>query len=147
MSTIPPSARALLETGRLAHIVSLNPDGTPHVSLAWAGCDGDEIVFATFFADQHKIMNLRRDPRVTLSFEAADNPGGGLHPYLVVRGHARITDGGALEVMDHLARWYIGPGARYPRRDFPPGQVVHVAVEKIYGQGPWREEAGASSDD
>jgi hypothetical protein len=25
------------------------PDGTPHVTLTWAGFDGDEIVTATFF--------------------------------------------------------------------------------------------------
>lgn len=145
MSTIPESARRLVETGRLAHVVTLNPDGSAHVSLAWAGFDGDELICATFFADQHKIMNLRRDPRITASFEAAENPGPGLHPYLVVSGVARVTEGGALDVMDKLAEWYIGPGAKYPRRDFPPGQVVHVTVQRIYGQGPWREEAKARS--
>ena len=25
-------------------------------------------------------------------------------------------------------------------RDVPPGVVVHVEIEKIYGQGPWRPE-------
>lgn len=142
MATIPQPARELLATGRLAHVVTLDPDGTPHVSLAWAGWDGDELVFATFFADQHKIRNLQRDPRVTVSFEAADNPGGGLHPYLVVQGRARVDEGGALALMDTLAEAYIGPGATYPRRDFPPGAVIHVAVDKVYGQGPWMERRG-----
>jgi predicted pyridoxine 5'-phosphate oxidase superfamily flavin-nucleotide-binding protein len=68
MPTIPASVREFLATGPLAHVVTLGPDGTPHVSLAWAGFDGDELVFATFSnPDQHKLRNLRRDPRVTLA--------------------------------------------------------------------------------
>jgi hypothetical protein len=39
-----------------------------------------------------------------------------------------------------LAEHHIGPGARYPMRDVPPGIVTHVTVEEIYGQGPWRED-------
>jgi PPOX class probable F420-dependent enzyme len=132
--------RDLLAQGPLAHVVTLGPDCTPHVSLAWAGFDGDELVFATFFnTDQTKLRNLRRDPRITVSFEAKEHSGEGLHPYVVIRGTARITEGGALEVMDRLAEHYLGPGQRYPMRDVPPGVVVHVAIEKIYGMGPWRD--------
>jgi PPOX class probable F420-dependent enzyme len=138
MVPIPDGVRELVH-GRLAHLVTLGPDGTPHVSMAWAGFDGDELVFATFFEDQHKVRNLRRDPRVTLSFEAEEHRGEGLHPYVVIRGRARITEGGALEVMDRLAEAYIGPGAVFPMRDVPPGIVVRVAIEGLYGVGPWRE--------
>jgi PPOX class probable F420-dependent enzyme len=139
--SIPSSVRDFLSTGPLAHVVTLGSDGTPHVSLAWAGFDGDQVVFATFFGmDQHKLQNLRRDPRVSLSFEAKEHTGEGLHPYVVIRGSAAITEGGALEVMDRLAGSYIGPGATFPMRDVPSGVVVHVTVEKIYGQGPWRDE-------
>jgi PPOX class probable F420-dependent enzyme len=143
MVTIPASVRDFLATGPLAHVVTLDPDGTSHVTLAWAGFDGDELVMATFFMlGQKKLRNLRRDPRVVLSFEATEHTGEGLHPYVVIQGRARITEGGALEVMDHLAQYYLGPGQRYPMRDVPAGVVVHVTVERIYGQGPWVEEAG-----
>ena len=83
--------------------MTLGPDGTPHVSLAWAGFDGDEVVFATFFNTDHKLQNLRRDPRVSLLlFEAHEHTGEGLHPYIgaLPRGRATLTEGGALEVMD-----------------------------------------------
>jgi PPOX class probable F420-dependent enzyme len=140
MATIPDPVRDFLATGPLAHVVTLDPDGTPYVTLAWAGFDGDELVFATFFGtDQRKLRNLRRDPRVSLSFEAKEHTGQGLHPYVVIRGTARITEGGALEVMDMLAEHYRGPGARYPMRDVPPGVVTHVTVEEISGMGPWRD--------
>ena len=119
------------------------PGRHPVLTLAWAGFDGDELVFATFFGtDQRKLRNLRRDPRVALSFEAKEHTGEGLHPYVVIHGRAHITEGGALEVMDALAEHYIGPGAVFPMRDVPPGVVTHVTIDEIYGQGPWREERG-----
>ena len=138
MTAIPDSVREFLATGPLAHVVTLGPDGTPHVSLAWAGCEGDEVILATFFPDQHKIRNLRRDPRITLSFQANEHSGQGLHPYLVVRGRATLTEGGSLPVMDRLAEHYVGPGQQFPMRDVPPGAVIHVAVDKLYGVGAWR---------
>ena len=91
MVEIPQSVRELVATGRLAHVVTLAPDGTPHVSLAWAGFDGDELIFATFFdTDQHKLRNLRRDPRVSLSFEAKEHTGEGLHPYAVTQRSPKV---------------------------------------------------------
>jgi PPOX class probable F420-dependent enzyme len=139
VTDIPDSARDLLSTGPLATVVTLDPDGTPHVTLAWAGFEGDEIVMATFFGvDQKKVTNLRRDPRVVLSFIVKEHTGEGLHPYLVIQGRARISEGGALDVMDRLAENYIGPGAKFPMREVPPGLVYRVTIDRIYGQGPWR---------
>jgi len=138
MSALTPGARAFLAQGMFAHVITLNPDGTPHVSVAWAGVDGDDIVWATFF-DQHKIENLRRDPRISLSFLAHESGGELLHPYLVVRGRAATSEGGALAVMDHLAPTYLGPGAVFPMRDMPPGVTVRVEVDQVYGQGAWRK--------
>jgi PPOX class probable F420-dependent enzyme len=132
---IPQSVRDLLATGPLGHLVTLDPDGTPHVTLVWAGFDGEELVFATF-PDQHKLDSIRRDPRIVVSFQA-DEPGQGLHPYAVIEGRGTITEGGALEWMDHLAQFYIGPGEQFPMREMPPGFVTRVAVDRIYGVGPW----------
>ena len=138
MTSIPESVRGFLATGPLGHVVTLDPDGTPHVTLAWVGVDGDELVWASFF-DQHKLDSLRRDPRITISFQANEYRGSGLHPYLVAQGVARIGHGGALGVMDRLAEAYIGPGARFPQRDFPDGFVVHADVSRFYGVGAWTD--------
>lgn len=139
MTTIPTGARAFLATGPFAHIVTLDPDGTPHVSIAWAGIDGDGIVWACF-SDQRKLDNLRRDPRITLSFLAPESGGELLHPYLVIRGRATVTAGGALDVMDHLAITYLGEGVPFPIRNVPPGFAIRVDVERIYGVGAWRKQ-------
>src|SRR5262245_22535170 len=144
MVQIPESLRELLATGPLATVATVDPDGTPHLTLAWVGFDGDELVTATFFnLAQRKLKNLRRDPRVVVSVQAKEYLGQGLWPYAVIQGRVdRITEGGALDVMDRLSEFYIGQGQRYPMRDAPEGVVVHVTVDRIYGQGPWVQEAG-----
>src|SRR5689334_23889360 len=100
MDTVPAPLRELLATGPLATVATINPDGTPHMTLAWAGFDGDEIVMATFFnMGQRKLENVRRDPRVVLTFQAKEFSGPGLWPYAVIEGRVdRISDGGALDV-------------------------------------------------
>ena len=136
---IPDSVRELLATGPFGHVVTLHPDGRPHMTMAWAGFDGDDLVFSTFY-DQHKMADLRRDPRVSISFQAREFHGQGLHPYVVIEGRASVTEGGALAVMDSLAPAYIGQD-QYPMRDDPPGATFRVTVERVYGIGPWRGAA------
>ena len=66
MSALPESARELIESGRLAHCVTLNRDGSPQVSAVWVGLDGDDLVTAHLY-EHLKVRNLRRDPRIVLS--------------------------------------------------------------------------------
>jgi PPOX class probable F420-dependent enzyme len=136
--TLPESARAIVESGRLAHLVTLNRDGSPQVSCIWVGLDGDEIVSGHLFATQQKFRNIGRDPRVTLSIEGAEIQQPGLLQYLVVYGRARLTEGGAPELLQLLAHRYLGPDVRFPPMpDPPPGVVLRIAVERIGGVGPW----------
>ena len=131
------AARELLEGPALAHLVTINPDGSPQVAVIWVGLDGDEIVAAHLF-DQQKLRNLRRDPRVALSIEGTGVSPIGLQSYLVVHGTARITEGGAPELLQRLAHVYLGPDVRFPPMDDPPpGVVVHIAAERLGGVGPW----------
>jgi PPOX class probable F420-dependent enzyme len=130
-------AKQVVTSNALAHLVTLNPDGSPHVTLAWAGLDGDEIVMATL-PDQRKLKNMRRDPRVAVSFETDRVNSFGLKEYLVVHGRARVVPGGAPELLQELAYVYIGPGTKFPPMpDPPPGFVTRIAVESVAGVGPW----------
>ena len=61
MTSLPDTARALLESPALAHLVTLNPDGSPQVSIVWVGLDGDEIV-AGHLREHRKVRNIRNDP-------------------------------------------------------------------------------------
>jgi hypothetical protein len=51
-----------VDSGRLVHLVTVNPDGTPQVTCVYVGWDGDEIV-AGHLADYLKLRNIRGDPR------------------------------------------------------------------------------------
>jgi PPOX class probable F420-dependent enzyme len=130
-------ARALLASGQLAHLVTVNPDGSPQVSCVWVGLDGDELVVGTL-ARRQKVRNVERDPRVALSVASTRRNSMGLQEYLVVHGRARVQAGGAPELLRALAQVYIGPGTAFPPMpDPPPGYVLRIAVERIGGVGPW----------
>jgi PPOX class probable F420-dependent enzyme len=134
---LTPEARAVLTAGRLAHLVTINADGSPQVSIVWVGVDGDEIVSGHLGVRQ-KLRNVARDPRVVLSLETGQRNATGLDEYLVVRGTARVTDGGAPELLQRLAHVYLGPDTKFPPMDDPPaGYVLRIRPESIGGVGPW----------
>jgi PPOX class probable F420-dependent enzyme len=137
VAEIPPEARELLESSALAHMVTLNRDGSPQVSIVWVGVDGDEIV-SGHLPLHLKLRNIQRDPRVTLSIEGTRSTDIGLREYLVVRGRGRITEGGAPELLQQLAHTYLGPDVKFPpMADPPPGYVLHITPERFGGVGPW----------
>jgi PPOX class probable F420-dependent enzyme len=135
---LPDSARELIERGTLGHLVTVNPDGSPQVAIVWVGVDGDELVTAHLSGAQQKLRNVTRDPRVVVSFEAPTANAVGMRDCLVVHGRARITEGGAPELLARLAQVYVGPGTRFPPMPNPPaGFVMRITPERIGGQGAW----------
>ena len=132
------AARAVIEGGALAHMVTVDADGSPQVSVVWAGLDGDEIVTAHLDGRQRKLANLRRDPRVVFSFEGSTANDYGMRDYLVVHGEARLVEGGAPELLHRLAQTYVGPGTDFPPMpNPPPGFVARTRVVRVAGSGPW----------
>jgi PPOX class probable F420-dependent enzyme len=139
---IPPEAREVLESDELAHLVTLNPDGSPQVTCVWVGLEGDEIV-SGHLGRWQKVRNVERDPRVALSIETRRTNEMGLREYLVVHGKARIQEGGAPELLQRLAYTYIGPDVTFPPMpDPPPGFVTRITVERLGGTGPWAAAGG-----
>jgi len=137
MTLLNEAARAALTAGHLAHLVTLDPDGAPQVSIVWTGIEGDEIITAHLFATK-KVRNVARDPRVAISVEAGGRNEMGLDNYLVVHGTARIQTGGAPELLQRLAEVYLGPGVTFPPMpNPPPGFVLHTTPTRVLGVGPW----------
>ena len=137
MATLPPSARALVESDALAHLVTINSDGSPQVTCVWVGLEGDELSSGHLFR-QKKLDNIERDPRVALSLEGTVVNEFGLKEYLVVHGRARIEEGGAPELLQRLAHVYLGRDVKFPPLpDPPPGFVTRITVKRIGGVGPW----------
>ncbi|MGZ9160517.1 MAG: TIGR03618 family F420-dependent PPOX class oxidoreductase [Candidatus Limnocylindrales bacterium] len=131
------AALELLDSAAVATVATIAADGSPHLSAAWIGVEGDEIVFGTL-DDQRKLRNLRRDPRIALSIQSDRINEWGLREYLVLYGTARITEGGAADLLQRLARTYLGPDVVFPAMpNPPPGYVTRIRVERVAGVGAW----------
>jgi PPOX class probable F420-dependent enzyme len=135
---LPRSAKDLIESGAHAHLATINADGTPQLSMVWAALEDGEICIASLTPRQ-KLLNVRRDPRVAVSFQSTGHDDGqGLAYYLVVRGLARLTEGGGPALLRRIAPRYLEPGVKFPRGDDPPeGWIMRIAPESWRGHGPW----------
>lgn len=137
---LPGSAKELIRAGALGHLVTINADGSPQVSCVWVAVEGDQLVTAHLDEGQRKLSNVRRDSRVTLSFEGTRIRPPGLREYVVVHGRAEIEEGGAADLLQELAHVYLGPEVRFPPMDDPPpGVRMRIDVDRIGGIGPWAD--------
>jgi PPOX class probable F420-dependent enzyme len=131
-------AKALIRSGALGHLVTLGADGAAQVTCVWVAVDGDDLLTAHLNPQQRKLANVRRDPRVVVSFEGTKIHPPGLREYLVVHGRATIEEGGAPALLQELAHVHLGPDVRFPPMDDPPpGVRMRIAVERVGGVGPW----------
>ena len=137
MPELHPAARELLASDAVAHLVTVNPDGSPQVSMVWVGLDGDEIVSGHMRRTQ-KVRNIARDPRVVLSIQTDQVNELGLLQYLLIRAHARVQEGGARALLQRLAHVYLGPDVEFPPPQYTePGYVLRFTPDKVDGVGPW----------
>jgi PPOX class probable F420-dependent enzyme len=138
--TLPDSAKEVIRSGALGHLVTIGREGRPQVTCVWVGIDGDDLLTAHLNLAQRKLENIRRDPRVAVSFEGSEVRPPGLREYVVVHGRATIEEGGAPELLQQLAHVHLGPDVRFPPMDDPPpGFLIRIAVERVGGIGPWAD--------
>jgi PPOX class probable F420-dependent enzyme len=137
---LPDSAKDLIRTGALGHLVTVGDAGAPHVTCVWVGVDGEDLLTGHLNPGLRKLENVRRDPRVALSFEGSEIRPPGLREYLIVHGTATVEEGGAAELLQELAHVYLGPDVKFPPMDDPPpGVRMRIAVERVGGIGPWAD--------
>lgn len=137
VSTLPPDLRALIESGPLVHLSTINPDGSPQVTVIWVGLDGDDLV-SGHMSRYRKLRNIERDPRVALSFTAPRTPDVFLNHYAVLQAHATVepSEAGAWDLLDRLTKVYMAPDAGFPAPK-GPGYIVRYRIGRITGVGPW----------
>jgi PPOX class probable F420-dependent enzyme len=137
---LPDSAKALIRSGALGHLVTIGSDGGPQVTCVWVAVDGDDLLTAHLNTRQRKLGNVARDPRVAITFEGTAVRPPGLREHLVIHGRATIEEGGAAELLQELAHVHLGPDVRFPPMDDPPpGVRLRIAVERVGGVGPWAD--------
>ncbi|MGI5339417.1 PPOX class F420-dependent oxidoreductase [Streptomyces sp. CA-181903] len=112
-------------------VATVQPDGSPQLSVTWVKRDGDDLLISTTVG-RRKEKNLRRDPRITVMV----NPPNAPYTYAEIRGTAELTTEGGQELIDELSRKYTGKAYA----DFNPDAkndgrrvVVRVVPRKVVG--------------
>ncbi len=119
------SIKKLLTDKAYGHVVTINPDGTPQVTMVWVDVDGNDVLFNTE-EGRVKTRNLRRDPRIVISVQDHNSP----QTHAVSHGTATITEDGADEQIDKLAKRFLDLD-EYPWRTGNKRLVVRTRVERI----------------
>jgi PPOX class probable F420-dependent enzyme len=135
------SARNLIGKGADATLVTLNPDGSPQLSLVWVALqstpDGDELVVGHLSKHGNKkVRNVRHDARVGVMIVAPSSPGHPISLWLSVNGSARIVEGGAPELLKDLAAT-LAPDVEFVPEGAPAGFLTRIRIDKVGGIGPW----------
>ncbi len=121
MASIPADFQDLFEKQTFAHLSTLLPDGSPHVTPVWIGYDVDaDRLLVNTERGRRKEKNIRNDPRVAISMTDPDNP----YRMLSVQGEVdETTTEGAREHIDQMAKRYMGED-EYPN----PIQTERVMI-------------------
>lgn len=109
---IPQSHIDLLEQPVHATIATIMPNGQPQLSVVWCSYDGEHILVNTARGRQ-KDKNLQARPFATVLLIDPQNP----YRYLEVRGTVEMTEEGALEHINYLAKRYRGVDSYYDNPD------------------------------
>ncbi|MDH6464909.1 PPOX class F420-dependent oxidoreductase [Micromonospora purpureochromogenes] len=130
MAILTDEDLALLSEPQLAHVATVEADGTPHVTPVWVDTDGEHILFNTALGRQ-KSINIERNPVVAVSVaDKADD-----FRTLWVKGTAELVTEGADEHIDRMAKKYLGQDT-YPFRQ--PGEqrvIVRITPTQKLGRG------------
>jgi PPOX class probable F420-dependent enzyme len=131
--------RHLVETGPLAHLATINQDGSPQVSVVWIAIDGEDLV-TSHMGRYLKVRNVERDPRVVISLEAPPEDGAFLAPHAVIRATATVEGPteDAWHLLDRMAKVYLAPDAAFPA-PLGAGYILRHRVERVGGVGPWAQ--------
>ncbi|MFI7434465.1 PPOX class F420-dependent oxidoreductase [Micromonospora haikouensis] len=117
MAILTEEDLALLAEPQLAHVATIEPDGSPHVTPVWVDTDGEHIVFNTAKGRQ-KYNNIQRTPIVAVSVVDKAND----FRTLWVKGTAEFVEEGADAHIDRMAQKYLG------QETYPFGQPGEVRV-------------------
>ncbi len=128
MAGLTDEQARLLEEPNVATVGTVNPDGSPQLTIVWIDWDGEHVLFNTA-AGRVKPRNLERDPRVSVLVADRADP----YRWVAVRGLAELTSEGADEHIDKLARKYTGAG--WQRKSGERRLLVRVRPERVSAYG------------
>jgi PPOX class probable F420-dependent enzyme len=124
---------AFLNEASILQVATIGKDGSPHLAPMWFVMEGDTIVFRSFTRSQ-KIVNLQRDPRLTVLAEDGD-------AYaelrgVMIRGEGRLVDDPA-----YVLRLYGRLAAKYALIGDTPTELIPEDLEAAFGRAASKNTA------
>ncbi|MFI7304635.1 PPOX class F420-dependent oxidoreductase [Micromonospora aurantiaca] len=130
MAILSEEDLTLLGEPQLAHVATIEADGTPHVTPVWVDTDGEHIVFNTAKGRQ-KYLNMSRNPVVAVSVaDKADD-----FRTLWIKGTVEFVTEGADEHIDRMAKKYLGQDTYPWRRPGEERVIVRITPTEKLGRG------------
>jgi len=128
---LPESVKKVLEDKAYGHVVTLNPNGRPQVTMVWMDVEGNEALFNTA-EGRKKPQNLRRDRGSSFLFRIVPNRS----PISSSAAPATVTETGADATPTNSRN---GSSGWTNTRTAQPGEkrlIVRVKVDRLGGIGP-----------
>jgi PPOX class probable F420-dependent enzyme len=122
----PAEVLEFLEAGRTLIVTTQGPDGWPHVAPMWYAVRAGNVVFRSFTKSQ-KIVNLQRDPRLTVLLETGD-------AYAELRGVMIKGTATLIEDAARVLEMYGELSGRYAFAGTEPVQLEGAALEEAFGR-------------
>ena len=110
MINLSKSAESLVKGKYLADLVTLMPDGSPHIAPVWYKYDGENYLILSE-PKTVKVRNIEHDNRVAILISKTDPP----YSYVMLNGHAKISDCKDEDLLMELSIKYLGEiaGGKY----------------------------------
>jgi PPOX class probable F420-dependent enzyme len=129
ISLTPTEIDTFLAAEMTLIVTTVGKDGHPHTAPMWFYTEDGHIVFRSFTKSQ-KIVNLQRDPRITVLVER-----GIAYSELqsvMIKGTARLVDGA--DDPAYILESYQRLAARYPMVGPEPVELDPEALEQAFGR-------------
>jgi PPOX class probable F420-dependent enzyme len=131
MATLTAKQAKLFTDRNWGVIATIREDGSPQATPVWIDYDGEKVLVNSA-RGRTKVTNIERDPRATVTVLPAEDQQSG---YVMVSGPATITEEGARDHIDKLAKKYLGQD-KYPY--LGPGEervIIEIEPERVDGYG------------
>jgi PPOX class probable F420-dependent enzyme len=112
----------LAENPFVGTVTTLREDGSPHSTIVWVDVEDGKVSFNTA-RGRAKPRHLEHDPRASLLVVDPNDP----FKWVAVSGRAEMTEAGADQQIDKLAKKYLGKDV-YPWRN-PDETRLKVLIE------------------
>lgn len=127
---------AYLAEAHVAHMVTVRPNGRPHVAPVWfLEENGQAFVMAD--ANAVKVRNIRRNPAVTLSIATDQRP----LKYVVLSGDAQVVEEDVASMVERICVRYDGPvrGAEFAKELLAEDRLklIDILVTRVVG---WKDD-------